>query len=140
MASATLLATWFGAGTLLTSTDEMAAEGFRVVAFEPLGSGLLPDGDRAFTRPLWDMKVCMPADYFKLRFGVKAEILQVLTTAHLHRLDCCSIGRTGRTLWLALLDGRPHPQSSGLGSLLWSILYWVACGRLGSPTAYKLYC
>ena len=40
MASATLLATWFGAGTLLTSTDEMAAEGFRVVALEPLGSGL----------------------------------------------------------------------------------------------------
>ena len=81
MASATLLATWFGAGTLLTSTDEMATEGFRVVALEPLGSGLcLMVTGLFFARPLWDMKVCTLADYFKLRFGAKAEILQVLTS------------------------------------------------------------
>ena len=51
MASATLLATWFGAGTLLTSTDEMAAEGFRVVALEPLGSGLCLMVTRLFCTP-----------------------------------------------------------------------------------------
>ena len=37
--SATLLATWFGAGTLLTSTINGCGR-FRVVALEPLGSGL----------------------------------------------------------------------------------------------------
>ena len=40
LATATLLATWFGAGTLLTATDEIRAEGLRVTALEPYGAGL----------------------------------------------------------------------------------------------------
>src|SRR5690606_40785959 len=40
LASATLFATWFGAGTLLTATDETRAEGLRAAALEPIGPGL----------------------------------------------------------------------------------------------------
>ncbi len=81
MVSATLLATWFGAGTLLTASDEIALEGFRVVAFEPLGSGLcLIITGCFFARRLWDLKLCTLADFFRLRYGVRAEVMQVLTS------------------------------------------------------------
>src|SRR5690606_20484904 len=40
LASATLFATWFGAGTLLTATDETRAEGLRAAALEPIGPGI----------------------------------------------------------------------------------------------------
>jgi SSS family solute:Na+ symporter len=81
MNTGTLLATWFGAGTLLTSTDEIALEGVRIVALEPVGAGLcLVVTGLFFARPLWEMKICTLADFFKARFGTKAEVLQVLTS------------------------------------------------------------
>lgn len=77
----TLLATWFGAGTLLTTSDEIALEGVRIIALEPLGAGLcLVVTGLFFARPLWNMNICTLADFFKARFGPKAEVLQVLTS------------------------------------------------------------
>ena len=77
----TLLATWFGAGTLLTTSDEIALEGVRIIALEPLGAGLcLVLTGLFFARPLWNMNICTLADFFKARFGPKAEVLQVLTS------------------------------------------------------------
>ena len=38
LAAPTLLATWFGAGTLLTATDEVRAKGLRMAALDPLGA------------------------------------------------------------------------------------------------------
>src|SRR5690606_27299534 len=40
LAAPTLLATWFGAGTLLTATDEVRTHGLRMAALDPLGAGL----------------------------------------------------------------------------------------------------
>ena len=81
LATATLLATWFGAGTLLTATDEIRAEGLRVTALEPYGAGLcLILAGLFFAKPLWEMKLCTVSDLYRNKFGTKAEALSVLIT------------------------------------------------------------
>ncbi|HSR67279.1 MAG TPA: sodium:solute symporter family protein [Acidobacteriota bacterium] len=79
LASATLMATWFGAGTLLTAADEVRQGGLRTIALEPLGSGccLLIAGF-FFARPLWEMKLLTLPDFFRRRFGGAAETLSAL--------------------------------------------------------------
>jgi Na+/proline symporter len=72
----TLLATWFGAGTVLTATDEVRATGLRATALEPLGAGLcLVVAGLFFARRLWVMKLLTLPDFYGRRFGVKAEVL-----------------------------------------------------------------
>ena len=81
LATATLLATWFGAGTLLTATDEIRAEGLRVTALEPYGAGLcLILAGLFFARPLWEMKLCTVSDLYRNKFGTRAETLSVFIT------------------------------------------------------------
>jgi SSS family solute:Na+ symporter len=81
MAWATLFATWFGAGTLLASADEIRQKGLQAVALEPLGAGLcLILAGLFFARPLWEKKLLTLADYYKERFGRTAEILFSLST------------------------------------------------------------
>src|SRR5690606_694330 len=76
LAAATLFATWFGAGTLLTATDEVRAEGLRAAALEPLGPGLcLLIAGAFFARPLWRMRLLTLPDFFRRRFGRRAEVL-----------------------------------------------------------------
>ena len=75
----TLLATWFGAGTLLTATDEVRAEGLRKAALDPLGAGLcLILAGLWLARPLWRAKLCTLSDFFRERFGRRAEITSAL--------------------------------------------------------------
>ena len=81
LATATLLATWFGAGTLLTATDEIRTEGLRVTALEPYGAGLcLILAGLFFAKPLWEMKLCTVSDLYKNKFGTRVETLSVLIT------------------------------------------------------------
>jgi Na+/proline symporter len=76
LAWAGLLATWFGAGTLLTVTDEVSRHGVRRAALDPWGAGLcLILTGLFFARPLWEMKLLTLSDYFRRRFGPRAEIL-----------------------------------------------------------------
>lgn len=72
--SATLFATWFGAGTLLTATDAIYEHGLALSALEPFGAGacLLLAGI-FFARPLWKMKILTVPDLFGKKFGVRAE-------------------------------------------------------------------
>ncbi|MEO0811355.1 MAG: sodium:solute symporter family protein [Myxococcota bacterium] len=71
-----LFATWFGAGTLLTATDEVRAGGLKLIALEPLGSGLcLVVAGFFFAERLWNMKLLTIIDFYRLRFGVRAEFL-----------------------------------------------------------------
>ncbi|MEM6733239.1 MAG: hypothetical protein AAF658_16895, partial [Myxococcota bacterium] len=71
-----LFATWFGAGTLLTATDEVAHGGLQLIALEPLGSGLcLIIAGVAFAQKLWDMKLLTVIDFYRLRFGPRAEVV-----------------------------------------------------------------
>ncbi len=76
LAAATLFATWFGAGTLLTATDEVRAEGLRAAALEPIGPGLcLLIVGAFFARRLWRMRLLTLPDFFRRRFGGRAELL-----------------------------------------------------------------
>ncbi len=76
LASAGLLATWFGAGTLLAAADEVRAEGLRAAALEPIGPGicLLLVG-LFYAGPLRRARLLTLCDYFGRRFGRRAEWL-----------------------------------------------------------------
>lgn len=75
LASATLLATWFGAGTLLTAADEVRDVGLRAIALEPLGAALcLLIAGVWVARPLWEMKLETLGDFFRARFGRRVEL------------------------------------------------------------------
>jgi len=79
LAWATLFATWFGAGTLLTATDEVRAEGLRAAALEPIGAGLcLVVAGLFFARRLWALKVLTLPDFYGRRFGTRAEVVASL--------------------------------------------------------------
>lgn len=74
LAAPTLLATWFGAGTLLTATDEVRAGGLRMAALEPLGAGLcLILAGFLLAPKLWRMRLLTLGDFYARRFGVRAE-------------------------------------------------------------------
>lgn len=79
LACATLFATWFGAGTLLTATDEVRAEGLRSAALEPIGAGLcLVVAGLFYARRLWALKILTLPDFYGRRFGTRAEIVASL--------------------------------------------------------------
>jgi len=79
LAATTLFATWFGAGTLLVATDEVRAEGLRAAALDPIGAGLcLLLAGAFFAAPLWRMKLLTLVDFYRVRFGPRAETLGAL--------------------------------------------------------------
>jgi Na+/proline symporter len=75
LAWATLFATWFGAGTLLTATDEVRSHGLELAALDPFGAGvcLLLAGWFFATR-LWKLELLTLADFYGRRFGPRAEL------------------------------------------------------------------
>ena len=76
LAWATLLATWFGAGTLLTATDEVRKHGFQRAALDPLGAGFcLILAGLFFAAPLWRMGLLTLSDFYRRRFGKRAELI-----------------------------------------------------------------
>jgi len=76
LAWATLFATWFGAGTLLTATDEVRTNGLELAALDPFGAGvcLLLAGWFFATR-LWKLELLTLADFYGRRFGPRAEVV-----------------------------------------------------------------
>ncbi|MCA9712408.1 MAG: hypothetical protein KDK70_41615, partial [Myxococcales bacterium] len=79
LATPTLLATWFGAGTLLAATDEVRAEGLRAAALDPLGAGVcLVLAGLLVARPLWRMGLLTLPDFYGRRFGPRAERVAAL--------------------------------------------------------------
>jgi solute:Na+ symporter, SSS family len=75
LAMPTILATWFCGGTLLTIADEVRAEGLEAAALDPLGAGVcLILAGLFFAGPLWKMKLTTLPDFFRHRFGQRAEI------------------------------------------------------------------
>lgn len=79
LSTATLFATWFGAGTLLAASDAVRAEGVRAAALDPWGAGAcLVIAGLFLAGPLWRMKLLTVADFFGRRFGPRAETLSAL--------------------------------------------------------------
>jgi Na+/proline symporter len=72
----TLLATWFGAGTLLAASDEVRREGLQAAALDPFGAGIyLLLAGLFFAGPLWRMELLTVPDFFRRKSGVRAEII-----------------------------------------------------------------
>jgi Na+/proline symporter len=75
LAWATLFATWFGAGTLLTATDTVREQGLRAAALEPIGAGMcLVVAGLFYARRLWEQRIVTLPDFYGRRFGVTAEV------------------------------------------------------------------
>ena len=76
LASLSLLATWFGAGTLLASAEEVRSVGLSAAALEPIGPGicLLLVG-LLYAAPLRRKGLLTLGDFFAQRFGRRAEIV-----------------------------------------------------------------
>jgi solute:Na+ symporter, SSS family len=76
LASATLIATWFGAGTLLTVSDEIKVTGLSAALMDPIGASLcLFIAGAIFAKPLWDAKLYTLVDLFARCFDVRVEKL-----------------------------------------------------------------
>jgi solute:Na+ symporter, SSS family len=76
-----LFSTWFGAGTLITATDEIAHKGLVSTALEPYGAGMcLILAGLFMAKPLWDLQLLTFSDFYRLKFGPKAEMVTVLMT------------------------------------------------------------
>lgn len=76
LAWATIVATWFGAGAMLTSTDTVRAQGLVGAALDPIGAGLcLFLAGWLLARPLWEMRLLTLPDYYGRRFGTRCERL-----------------------------------------------------------------
>jgi Na+/proline symporter len=72
----TLLATWFGAGTMLAVADEVRVEGVRAAALDPLGAGCCLLFVGLFVAgPMWREKLLTVPELFGRRFGATAELL-----------------------------------------------------------------
>ncbi len=72
----TLLATWFGAGTMLHATDRVRERGVEGAAMDPLGAGLcLLFAGLLIAAPLWRMGLLTLPDFFRRKFGPTAELL-----------------------------------------------------------------
>jgi solute:Na+ symporter, SSS family len=79
LAWATILATWFGAGAMLTATDTVRAKGLVGAALDPIGAGLtLFLAGWLLARPLWEMKLLTLADFYGRRFGTRTERLSAV--------------------------------------------------------------
>ncbi len=76
LTTATLLATWFGAGTLMTAADEIYRVGLQGAALDPFGAGLcLLIFGAFFAGPLWREKLLTLPEIFGRRFGMKTRRL-----------------------------------------------------------------
>lgn len=74
MAVITLLATWFGAGVMLSVTDEVAKSGLSVATMDPIGVALcLFLAGWWLARPLWNMGIMTVCDFYRRRFDVATE-------------------------------------------------------------------
>ncbi len=75
----TLLATWFGAGIVLATTDEVRESGLQNIALEPIGPGLcLVFVALFFARPMWNARLLTHNDLYARRYGKRVEILSSL--------------------------------------------------------------
>lgn len=70
-----LFATWFGSETIVGASDEFAKSGFLGVIEEPFGAGLcLVLAGLFFVRRLYRMNILTLADFFRVKYGERAEI------------------------------------------------------------------
>jgi len=76
MATSTVFATWFGSETILASSANFVRDGFYGVIEEPFGAALcLIIVGAVFARRLYAMNLTTFSDFYRVRFGVTAEVV-----------------------------------------------------------------
>lgn len=76
LAWGTLLATWFGAASMLGASETARLEGVRGTLIDPFASGLcLIFAGLFFAKPLWEMKILTMGDFYRIKFGPRAEVV-----------------------------------------------------------------
>jgi solute:Na+ symporter, SSS family len=71
-----MIATWFGAESLMTATDQVAANGVRGAMLDPVGISIcLVIAGIFIAGPLWRLKLLTIPDFFRCRYGKLAEQL-----------------------------------------------------------------
>ena len=79
LATLSLLATWFGAGTLLASAEEVRDTGLSAAALEPIGPGIcLVLVGLFYAAPLRRLRILTLGDFFARRFGRRAELVSAI--------------------------------------------------------------
>ncbi|MGB7326297.1 MAG: sodium:solute symporter family protein [Rubripirellula sp.] len=79
LATITIIATWFGAESLMTTADEVGNEGLRKAMLDPIGiSACLLLAGLFVAGPMWRMGILTIPDFFNRRYGKTAEILSSL--------------------------------------------------------------
>ncbi|MDX1555586.1 MAG: hypothetical protein R3212_06130, partial [Xanthomonadales bacterium] len=77
MSTATIMATWYAAETILVTADWVRTDGIEVTVLEPIGIGCcLMLAGLFFARKLWNTKLLTVADVMRSRFGATTEKLQ----------------------------------------------------------------
>jgi Na+/proline symporter len=77
MTTATIMATWYAAETILVTADTVRTDGLRVTALEPIGIGIcLLLAGFVYARRLWRTQALTLADVIGSRFGRVTERLQ----------------------------------------------------------------
>jgi SSS family solute:Na+ symporter len=75
LAWGTLIATWFGAATMFAAAGAAREEGLLGVVLDPFAcSATLILAGLVFAKPLWKMELFTMADFYRIKFGPKAEI------------------------------------------------------------------
>lgn len=83
MATSTVFATWFGSETILGSSANFVRAGFYGVIEEPLGAAIcLILVGAVFARRLYAMNLMTFGDFFRVRFGVGAEVVASLLLSY----------------------------------------------------------
>lgn len=75
LAWGTLLATWFGAATVMGASEAARDEGMRGTILDPFAAGVaLIVAGLFFAKPLWEMKLLTTGDLFARAYGPKTEL------------------------------------------------------------------
>jgi Na+/proline symporter len=74
LAAITIIATWFGAESLMTTADEVGNAGLRMAMLDPIGISIcLILAGLFIAGPMWRMGILTVSDFFRVRYGVVAE-------------------------------------------------------------------
>ncbi|MDA0809041.1 MAG: sodium:solute symporter family protein [Planctomycetota bacterium] len=75
LAFGTLIATWFGAATMFAAAGAARDEGLLGVILDPFAcAATLVLSGLFFARPLWRMELFTMADFYRIKYGPRAEI------------------------------------------------------------------
>ncbi len=76
LATLTIIATWFGAESLMTTADEVSQRGVRGAMLDPFGISLcLLIAGLLIAGPVWRLGLLTIPDFFRQRYGKSAELL-----------------------------------------------------------------